>query len=933
MFRSFYQCQLSFVFGFVFVIAAWFGPLELAKAQSQGSLSAPLDLVSISRIHLEGYLTKSPERLPGPEGFYRASFPCQLLPVPTCGHDQWDLGDCTARAIRSWVFMREITEDLTTGRDVEMGQRRFLLSLLNPVTGLVYVPKLSDKTQGSYLWADAKEENPLGEPAQPTTEKRHVGTYYYGVWDQGRTLRALADWYRLVPEDRDMLTPYIERMITGFDRFATVRGTDPQWGPYAGWRGDTYSNLEPQGVGWVGTVAGIMIEPLVMCAEVMDDPRALNLAVLFTNCTLGGHEADGLPPTTDFTTFRFNPDGSFSNHFHTKTAVLVGIVKLSRYLADHGNTDLAVRYLRRVRTVYEWILSPDNPAHGSRTGWFPDFMYPGHVAKNGEICCVSDMIELAEAMADCWDLSPEFHDWADLHDDVEAFTVNLLSRSQIRLTPEYKELLGQHDISLTNDWTTLHLHRCGAFAPYWGAGTPTLSVIENTNEDAGKETEEDTNGLRHLLWRVHYAGQNVGGSQSAGTRYDTHWLDNPAVDRLVIDKAEREGKSLVFKFRTEDGRIGIDHQLRLGNGATALLSTTLTNTAADDLKDVRFIALANLDFSPDTEDNPTRVDAARHAVITRATEGSGHGAIAALTEPEVLHAGNFENINEAMTAGVLTASDETAFDKTDVGKTEGGKSDGGNDAAGAIQWKIGNLTPGESKTITYLIAVARSETELSQFIQQEELSTTPPEKGPKPTPLDIARRSEGGWPSSYYPNDFVMVKESDGALFYPAAACCGYGGSRGLYAGWRDAMTYSDGELRINFFLKKELPQAVMDTRVPIDGTASIKLKQKARVLIRVPSWLQPDEMELQVAARSVNPARQLDATGHYVDLGQFAKDTIVTAKFPLPERITKEGLAHKNYGGFGPGDVEDQTVYTIHWRGNYVTNVQPRGPYLSFFP
>ena len=108
MFRSFYPSQLSFVFGFVLVIAAWFGPLEMAKAQTQGSLSTPLDLVSLSRIHLEGYLTRSPERLPEPEGFYRASFPCQPLPVPTCGHDQWEkcrgsvllLADIALRIVR-----------------------------------------------------------------------------------------------------------------------------------------------------------------------------------------------------------------------------------------------------------------------------------------------------------------------------------------------------------------------------------------------------------------------------------------------------------------------------------------------------------------------------------------------------------------------------------------------------------------------------------------------------------------------------------------------------------------------------------------------------------------------------------------------------------------------------------------------------------------
>jgi hypothetical protein len=53
------------------------------------------------------------------------------------------------------------------------------------------------------------------------------------------------------------------------------------------------------------------------------------------------------------------------------------------------------------------------------------------------------MIELALAMASCWKLAPEFHTWADLHDDAEAFTVNALARSQFRITPPYEQLLAQ----------------------------------------------------------------------------------------------------------------------------------------------------------------------------------------------------------------------------------------------------------------------------------------------------------------------------------------------------------------------------------------------------------------------------------------------------------------------------------------------------------
>ena len=58
--------------------------------------------------------------------------------------------------------------------------------------------------------------------------------------------------------------------------------------------------------------------------------------------------------------------------------------------------------------------------------------------------CTADMIELAEAMGQCTFLDSEFHDWANLHDGVEAMTVNMIARSQIRMTPEFEQELATH---------------------------------------------------------------------------------------------------------------------------------------------------------------------------------------------------------------------------------------------------------------------------------------------------------------------------------------------------------------------------------------------------------------------------------------------------------------------------------------------------------
>jgi hypothetical protein len=507
-----------------------------------------------------------------------------------------------------------MTGDTETARDVEEGQRRLLLSLLHPGTGLVYAPDKSD---------------------------RNKGLYYYHVWDQGRTLRALVRWHETSPGDRPILEPLARRMIEGFSRFATIRGADAVWGEYAGWPSDEFINSIP-GSPFIGyfcnSRAGVCLEPLVRWAELTGDRRALDLAVRFANCELGGHQGDAVPEKRAY--FEFGPDGSFTGHLHSKTATLIGIAKLARHLGTQGRLREAAQYLRRVRQIYDWIYAHDNPHRGSRIGWIPE--RPG--ARVCETCCHADMIELAEALASCSTLTSEFGSWAGLHDDVEALTVNMIARTQIRFTPEFERFL----------------------------------------------------------------------------------------------------------------------------------------------------------------------------------ESQYHGAAS----------------------------------------------------------------------------------------------------------LTTARLFEGTWPAIFQPNDLVqgdLAGEAAGAerpekhLELPLWGCCRYAGVSALHAGWRDAMVYDEGTLRVNFFLNRESPEAVMQTRLPSAGEAALELRKPTRVLVRVPAWLEAPEMVLEAGARRVRAADILDPTQRYADLGGLAASTRIDVRFPTSERVTEERIGAQNY--------------TVRWRGNYVSGMRPSGRYLPIFP
>ncbi len=565
----------------------------------------PYDPLAAARLALGGFMTHTSSRLPGPEGHHRPNFASMMLPKATCGHGQWDCGDCTGRALVSWADLREITGDHNTGREVEEGHERFLLSLLHPQTGLVFVPGAMDATKGGY---------------------------YYHLWDQSRTLRALVRWYATKPADRTRLKPLIERMIVGLDRFARNRGADPLWGEYAGFESDAFHNDQPvHEVGFVYMRGGICVAPLVDWAEMTADAKALDLARRFANCELGGHgvvnlAANGNNQSEPLKRYaRFGADGSFVGHAHTKTSTMTGVARLGRHLLQHGEAEAGSRYLRAARKTYDWLLTPGGGA--SRMGWAPE----SAGSTISETCTAADMMELAGVLASCASLSPDYVEWSSLYDDLECMTVNVPALTQIRFTQEFETFL-----------------------------------------------------------RASYG---------------------PEADGL----------------------------------------------------------------------------------------------------------------------------------------------------------------------------------------------------------LEIARRFDGTWSSSFFANDLAR----DDGLFL--TGCCQYAGVTTLHAGWRNAMQWAKGKLRVNYFLNRSLPQAEMTTALPARGEAHIRLREIATVEVRVPGWLEPGDMVFKIDGRIQPASAPPDASQRLVVLEDCPAGATIEITFPVKERTTTERT----------GGVET----TVRWRGNYAMQMTPTGANLPLLP
>ena len=144
-----------------------------------------------------------------------------------------------------------------------------------------------------------------------------------------------------------------------------------------------------------------------------------------------------------------------------------------------------------------------------------------------------------------------------------------------------------------------------------------------------------------------------------------------------------------------------------------------------------------------------------------------------------------------------------------------------------------------------------------------------------------------------------------------------YAGAIALYTGWNDAMTFTNGQLRIHYFLNRRSAQAAMTTQQPLSGQAEIVLQEPAEMLIRVPTWLQPAQLSFMVDGQPRKAVSQLVPSDHYLNLGRLAAKAKIEVRFPLEERVAHERIAGRRY--------------RILWRGNYVVQLGPREANLPF--
>ncbi|MBN1488659.1 MAG: hypothetical protein JXA69_01975 [Phycisphaerae bacterium] len=815
------------------------------------------DLLPAAQDMLRGYMVKSVKPMPEHPGMIRVNYFSKALPEPLFRDDQWDWGDCGARAVQAWIWLREMTGDRHFGEAVEQGEIKALLHVLAPDTGMPFVPERS---------------------------KPQEGTYYYEMWDQGRTLRALvAMWQAETTEQaKTDLRGRIDKMISGLSQSAT-RGSDPKFGSFAIYPFEGGRNVPTNTCAL--PAAGQLVEPLAEYWAATGDVTTREFLDELLAGVFSGKEGKYA---------RFEEDGSFYGHFHGHAATALGVAKFGKALCEKGEKKRGLELLRWAKKVYDWTVSPHNGHGGSSWGWFPENTGEDQqsVKEYAEICCVADMIEFAALLAECAEFDSQLHEWDSLWDHVERYTFNTILPLQFRITDEYKAAL-KHAITgnkIQNGYVQFELDANGCF----------------NHETAGHQTliTDTKSAISQLTYGVAYDGKQAVWRYKAGIRVQPVGFDSDT--SRTVTPAGIDGV-----VQTMDKALRIESQSVCGDGPYIVRRLRIVNAGQAQLRDVRLSCMVNVD-TVDYDHDVGQVESDTGWAVVHDQAGSSWAGFAGDPKP-----------------GYITADDVQQLVAGDGFDWKQSKRSFHGNVALAAGWDLGALDAGESKTVTVTYAGASNRYDLHRALRHEKFPEKPVSSESIDAALAVAERLAGSWVALFMPNEWYC-RQPDGPVEIYTAGCCAYSGPRALYACWKSAVA-DDGQtvkIRMPVCCRSEvLIQTV--TEGPDLVRQEIRMHQTRLVSVRIPDWADIGKTQ---ACNGRGDRLQLRTDGRWLQLGKIRQDTTVTITYPLSDRESTERVAGAGKSmGFSP--ATEQRSFTAIYRGNIVIGMKPRPETLPVFP
>ena len=177
----------------------------------------------------------------------------------------------------------------------------------------------------------------------------------------------------------------------------------------------------------------------------------------------------------------------------------------------------------------------------------------------------------------------------------------------------------------------------------------------------------------------------------------------------------------------------------------------------------------------------------------------------------------------------------------------------------------------------------------------------------------VAERHVGAFAGWSLGNDFLpLARETNVRNVF--MHCCLSNGTRALYYVWDHIAHGKRGQFRVNLLLNHASPWADIHSYIPYEGRVDIHLRKSCELEVRIPDWVDPDQVECGVNGQGRLP----EYRGRYALIGKTRKGDVVEISFPISERTVRT-----NIGG---------APYTLVIKGNDVVFIDPPGQYYPLY-
>jgi hypothetical protein len=188
----------------------------------------------------------------------------------------------------------------------------------------------------------------------------------------------------------------------------------------------------------------------------------------------------------------------------------------------------------------------------------------------------------------------------------------------------------------------------------------------------------------------------------------------------------------------------------------------------------------------------------------------------------------------------------------------------------------------------------------------------------------VAERTRGAFAGYSAPNDFCCDVSGGRGHTSDLQTCCIGSGTRGLFMGWSNTITESNGTVSVNFLLNRGSRWLDVSSHLPHEGRVDMEIHQNLpRLLIRIPDWagyakviVRREQGDTVLTQAGSDPSIWVNQ--RFLVLGEARKGEKIRVTFPLSRRQTVEKAMGEEF--------------ITQWRGDDVIHLSPEGTHHPFY-